>query len=160
MTIRPLDPQSEAEIELVARRMRATLMEVVGAARGEAMYSLDWLQDRVRFHLDPARSTAAVYLAVRPDGTIAGHTIVRIEEEEGRAPFGLFSTTYVAAEHRRQGVATALLEKGEAWIRAQGLGESATYTARDNEPLIEHYRRHGYVLTPANEEMVRLTRTL
>ena len=32
--------------------MRATLMEVLDPARGEAMYTIEWLVDRVRQHLD------------------------------------------------------------------------------------------------------------
>lgn len=160
MRIRPIDPEATDEIDLVAQRMRATLMEVVGQERGEAMYSLDWLRDRVRFHLDPQRSTAAVYLALEDDGSIAGHTIVRRERDEAGAEFGLFSTTYVAPEFRRRGFATALLLRGEAWMREQQLRGSATFTATDNRPLIEHYQRHGYALTPANAEMVRLARSL
>lgn len=160
MHLRPIDPDAPGEIDLVAQRMRATLMEVVGRERGEAMYALDWLRDRVRFHLDPERSTAAVFVAVVEAGAIAGHTIVRRERDEAGAEFGLFSTTYVAPEFRRRGIATALLLRGEAWMREQRLRVSATFTATDNTPLIEHYRRHGYVLTPANAEMVRLARDL
>lgn len=61
--IRPIDSNSLPEIELVATRMRETLKEVVGAERGESMYSMDWLIDRVRFHLDPNLSTAQVLVS-------------------------------------------------------------------------------------------------
>ena len=45
--IRQINPSSSSEIELVAKRMRDTLMEVAGAERGEAMYSMEWLIERV-----------------------------------------------------------------------------------------------------------------
>ena len=82
MIIRPIDPQSAREIELVASRMRATLMEVLDPARGEAMYTIEWLDDRVRQHLD-GRHVGAVFVA-EDDGEIVGHTIVRIEHDTER----------------------------------------------------------------------------
>ena len=154
--IRPLDPSSDAEIALVAERMRATLVEVLGQARGEALYTLEWLRDRVRYHLDPDR-VAAVFLA-EADGEVVGHTILR-REEDG-APLGLFSTIFVAPSHRRQGIASALLRHGEEWIRAQGLPRAATNTGQENTPLLHLFEAHGYRAVLRTEEMVRLVRKL
>ncbi|MEQ1936174.1 MAG: hypothetical protein ABL962_20145, partial [Fimbriimonadaceae bacterium] len=83
MTIRPLNPNSIEEIELVAKRMRLTLMEVISVEEGEKMYTMDWLIERVKFHLDPTLCDGQVFLAEADDGTILGHTIVRIESGEG-----------------------------------------------------------------------------
>ncbi len=162
--IRPVDTSTDDEVVRVATRMRATLMEVLGAERGEAMYELDWLVDRVRFHLDPARCTGAVFVA-DADGEVVGHTIVRVEDEEaagvdGGTTVGLFSTTYVAPEGRRRGVADLLLGRGEAWMRDHGLDTAVTYTDPDNEPLIALYRERGYDLAPAGEDFVRLSHSL
>ena len=41
--IRAIDPQSRAEVELVASRMRQTLVEVLGEEVGGNMYTMDWL---------------------------------------------------------------------------------------------------------------------
>jgi hypothetical protein len=60
--------------------MAETLGEVLGKARGDAMYSREWLVKRVRFHLDPSR-TADVFLA-ETEEQIVGHTIVREEHKE------------------------------------------------------------------------------
>lgn len=68
MVIRPVE---ECEIEIIAERMRATLVEVLGEARGQAMYTMEWLRDRVCFHLDPARSTGAVLVAEEAGGVVA-----------------------------------------------------------------------------------------
>lgn len=158
LRVRPLDAESEAELDLVAERMRATLEEVLGEERGRAMYTLDWLRDRVRFHLDPARSTGAVFVA--EDGAIVGHTIVRVEQDEDGSRFGLFSTTYVAPTHRRAGVAKGLLARGEAWMREHGMRRAATDTSATNEKLISLYEQHGYAIVLRAGEMVRLAKAL
>ena len=161
--IRRVDPGEDAVIALIARRMRLTLMEVIGPEEGERMHTMEWLVDRVRFHLDPARSTAAVFVAhAEPRtpgelGPIAGHTIVRIQQEDAGV-VGLFSTTYVAHEHRRQGFAHALLTTGEGWITEHGMHPAATWTAADNAKLIALYEAHGYAITTRDPPMVRLER--
>jgi GNAT superfamily N-acetyltransferase len=160
LRIRELEPGASDEIELVAQRMRATLVHVLGEERGTALYTLDWLRDRVRFHLDPERSTAKVFLAELRPGEVAGHTIVRREEPSGEPPFGLFSTIYVEPSSRRRGVATALLLQGEAWFREQGLSRAATNTAEHNQPLIAQFQRQGYALVFTANEMVQLSKGL
>lgn len=144
-------PVQDHEVELVAERMRATLVEVLGEARGQAMYTMEWLRDRVRFHLDPSRSTGAVLVAEEAR-FVVGHTIVRVEADGT----GLFSTTYVEPTARRRGVARHLLLAGEAWLSAHPIRELATCTARDNGRLIGLFRAHGYEETDATDEMVRL----
>jgi ribosomal protein S18 acetylase RimI-like enzyme len=160
--IRSLDPGSDAEIDLVATRMRATLIEVLGEAEGASMYSMEWLRDRVRFHLDPARSTAEVFLAVLPEGAIAAHTIVRVETDDAGRTFGLVSTTYVEPSSRRLGVAHALLDHGEAWFRAHHLTAAETYTSDSNTRLIALYQAHGYAITSTHPDkrMVVLSKRL
>lgn len=160
MLIRELEARATEEVELVAQRMRATLVHVLGEERGTALYTLDWLRERVRFHLDPQRSTAKVFLAELSPGVVAGHTIVRREEPEDEPPFGLFSTIYVEPSSRRQGVATALLRRGEEWFRAQDLARAATNTAEHNQPLIEQFGRQGYEIAFAADEMVHLSKSL
>jgi GNAT superfamily N-acetyltransferase len=157
--VRPLAPSSSDEVELVATRMRETLVEVLGDERGGGLYTMEWLRDRVRFHLDPARSTATVLLAENHDGHITGHTIVRIEDEAGKK-LGLFSTIFVERESRRAGVAASLLLAGEAWMVQQHAADAATYTSHSNFKLINLFRNHGYRLAGAESEMVRLTRPL
>lgn len=164
IVIRPVDTATDDEVVFVATRMRATLMEVLGAEQGAAMYELDWLVDRVRFHLDPERCTGAVFVA-DADGEVVGHTIVRVEEDPedpdvDATSVGLFSTTYVAPAGRRRGVADLLLGRGEDWMRAQGQAVAITYTDPDNEPLIALYRERGYDLAAAGDDFVRLSRPL
>jgi GNAT superfamily N-acetyltransferase len=144
LLVRPLDRQAPDEIERVAERMRLTLVEVEGEAVGGSLYTMDWLRERVRWHLDASACTGEVFVAEAPGEGIVGHTIVRVEHGEDGQRFGLFSTTYVVPAWRRHGVAAALLERGQAWLLAQGLPSISTWTSSTNTPLIALYARHGY----------------
>lgn len=164
--LREIDPTSDAEIDLVAQRMRATLIEVEGEETGTALYSMDWLRERVRWHLDAAQVVAQVILAEAEDGVILGHTIVRREFEQDGRQYGLVSTTYVLPDSRRSGVAEALLIAGEEWMRGLGLGICATWTSSTNLKLIRLYEKHGYRQTATHVHeitgtlMVKLERIL
>ena len=61
--IRPLDPTRADEVDLVATRMRATLVEVVDPVEGHTLYTMDWLRQRVRWHLDPGACDGQVFVA-------------------------------------------------------------------------------------------------
>ena len=160
MHIRQIDPTSDEEIGLVAERMRLTLVEVLGEEVGGKMYTMDWLIDRVRFHLDAAKCTGAVFVAEAPDGHIAGHTIVRLEPDDEEGTIGLFSTTYVEPESRRLGVAAELLHAGEVWMIEHGMKKAVTYTDRENEPLKKLYLSHGYGEKEMPNNFVALSKAL
>jgi len=153
--ITPLKREQTALVELIAERMQATLVEVLGEERGASMYSMDWLRQRVLEHLD--REDAAVFVAVDVD--LLGHTIVREEPWSGGV-LGLFSTIHVAPAARRRGVADALFDRGEAWMRERGLARAATHTAAHNTPLHRLCERRGYTIDLRDGEMVRLARDL
>ena len=162
LRIRPIaraqETAHDAEVDLVAGRMRDTLMEVVDHDRGSEMYTMDWLRARVRFHLDSASCTGEVFLAeqqeaTREEGSIVGHTILRIDKED--PTLGLFSTFFVHPHSRRDGVASALLDSGETWFRALGLRRFATNTAATNTKLHRLMERSGYDLVLREGEMVR-----
>ena len=160
MLIRPIQPSSKEEITLVALRMRETLNEVLGPERGTSMYSLDWLQDRVRFHVDPERCEGQVFVAVAPDGVILGHAIIRLEELEGEGPIGLFSTLFVDVNHRRAGVATALMATVEDWLQSKKRTRVVYHTATSNHKLIQLFQKRGYNIALSTEDMVRLVKNL
>jgi GNAT superfamily N-acetyltransferase len=145
INIREIDPASASEIALVAQRMRQTLVEVEGEVVGAGLYTMEWLQDRVRWHLDAVSCTGKVFLAVSVQNKIVGHTIVRVEKDGLGESFGLFSTTFVDPEARRQAVADTLLQHGERWMVEQRMALAATWTSAANEKLIRLYAKHGYV---------------
>lgn len=164
--IRDLDPASGAEVDLVARRMRETLVEVEGEEAGTALYAMDWLRERVRWHLDPANCAGRVLVSTDAAGAITGHAIVREEKDESGRVFGLFSTVFVDPPLRRAGIASRLVDEGEAWMRARRLREAATWTSSTNAKLIALLVRRGYGITAHHVHevtgtvMVRLARPL
>jgi hypothetical protein len=87
--IREIDPILINEIELVAIRMRQTLVKVLGPEKGTVLYTLEWLLERVRWHLDSQQTTAKIYFAEENTRTV-GHAIARIEKDEVNVPCGLF----------------------------------------------------------------------
>ena len=158
--IRPIEPESREEVMLVAQRMRETLMEVLGEERGHSMYSMDWLKQRVLWHLDPANVVGQVFVAESRAGDIVGHTIVRLDHDDNDQEIGLFSTTFVEPTSRRFGVATLLLQQGEAWMRQHNMPEAVTYTDQDNVKLQNLYIRHGYTMSDMPQEFVKLAKLL
>ncbi len=159
--VRSLARDDDAGIELVAERMRLTLIDVLGRDAGASMYSLDWLRERVRFHLDPGRCTGEVFV-VEAAQAVVGHTIVRVDAGDNGAPLGLFSTIYVEPGSRRRGLAAALLAYGEAWLRARGMTTLATNTGARNTPLIALFENHGYAITLSSTDgaMVQLSKSV
>lgn len=164
--IRTIDPRSAAEVELVALRMRQTLVEVEGDKTGNSLYTMDWLKDRVRWHLDAAKSTGQVFLAENREGCITGHTIVRIESDEAGRRYGLFSTTFVEPESRKQAIAASLLDHGEKWMIEHEMPEAVTWTSASNMKLIRLYLKRGYAIVERHSHditktpMVKLAKAL
>ena len=158
-------PRDEADLAWVALGMHLTLVEVDGE-KGRATWPLPLTRARLEELLDPARHVAQVFLAVAPHdpADIAGHTILRLDAMPDGRRYGLVSTTYVDPAHRRAGIADALLEHGEAWIRAQGVNEAATWTSAANVKLIRLYEKHGFAVTETGAKdgspMVRLAKPL
>lgn len=158
--IRDLNPLSENEIRLVADRMRQTLIDVLGPEKGSSMYTMEWLIDRVRWHLDSTNTTARVLLSQNSDGQITGQAIARIERGEDGGSYGYFSTLFVDVGSRRQGIATSFVAFVECWFRELRIPKIVYNTAHNNSKLIDLFKKHGYRITHSGSEMVQLTKTL
>ena len=156
----PLDPDDTASIDLVATRMRLTLVEVLGEERATEMFDHAGLVDRVWWHLDRSdpRRRAEVFLA-RMHTDVVGHTMVRADVVDGEE-LGLFATTYVVPAARRAGVASALLRAGEAWMRERQLPVAATFTDVHNERLLAFYASLGYDCSAIDGEWATARRSL
>ncbi len=157
--IREIDRSSNDEIGLVASRMRQTLIEVMGEERGSNFYSMEWLIDRVRWHLSPER-VAQVFLVVSGKNEILGHAIARIDHEDDKTAFGFFSTIYIHPELRGVGVASQLVRHVNDWVKSLNVSKIVYNTAKDHSKLIYLFEKHGYQITEREGEMVRLTKNL
>lgn len=151
ISIRKLNDGSTQEIALVADRMRATLEEVLGTEQGRTMYTMEWLINRVRQHID-GDLEGAVFVAEDSTNTITGHTIVRSDIGRAGEIIGLFSTIYVVPAYRRQAIASQLIQRGEHWMQEHGLHTFATYTSVTNRKLIQLFAKHGYAVVEENTE--------
>ena len=157
MKFRDIDPKSEAEIHLVAQRMRQTLVEVLGEEKGGSMYTMDWLIDRVRWHLDPKNTNGRVFLSENQSGQITGHAIARIDNG---TTFGYFSTIFVEPHSRRNGIATGLMKHVEDWFSENTILKIIYNTADNHVALIGLFQSHGYEITHAEFAMIQLTKIL
>ncbi len=158
--IREINPQSDIEVGQVAARMRLTLQEVLGEVRGREMYTMDWLIQRVRFHMNSSKCVGQVFLSENDEGFVTGHTIVRLEPDDIGKQIGLFSTIYVEGAFRGKGIAQSLIRRGESWMLEKGMDEAATYTAEDNLPLHRLYSKLGYHQLPVGNGFVKLSKSL
>lgn len=159
MHVRETDPLLDDEIQLVANRMRETLVDVLGQARAEALYTMEWLRARVEWHLSLGPD-AQVLLAENDLGEIIGQAIVRVETDGSGHSYGYFSTIYVAPEYRRQGVAKALIEDVIHWCQVKRLPFAIYNTAYDNQRLIELYQKFGFQEDLRDGDMVQLKKVL
>ena len=94
-----------------------------------------------------AREDAAVFVAERPDGTLAGYVEVGARPyADGceTSPVGYIEAWYVDADVRRHGYGRALLAAAEEWSRERGYREVASDTRLDNEISREAHERSGY----------------
>ena len=83
---------------------------------------------------------------------------MRVEATQEQPPFGLFSTTFVVPERRRDGIAMRLIEVGEEWLQEQGMTRFVTDTSVSNVKLIRLFEQRGYAITLEMDEMVRLSK--
>ncbi|MBY0413048.1 MAG: GNAT family N-acetyltransferase [Bdellovibrionales bacterium] len=157
MIIREINPKSEFEIDLVAHRMQQTLIEVLGYEKGEAMYSIDWLRDRVKWHLDQSTNDGQVFLIENQDQEIVGHAIVRVDFGSS---FGYFSTIFIEPASRKNGLAKKLIKHVETWFKERKTPRIIYNTGTHHIAIIKLFESHGYKISLEQSEMVQLSKNL
>lgn len=94
-----------------------------------------------------SREDGAVFVAERPDGSIAGFV------EAGSRPYadgcdsspvGYIEAWYVDEDVRRRGYGRALLEAAEGWARSRGYTEVASDALLDNVTSQRAHEAAGY----------------
>ena len=94
-----------------------------------------------------ARADAEVFVAERPDGSVAGfvETGTRLYADGcDTSPVGYIEAWYVDPDVRRSGYGRALLAAAEDWARRRGYREMASDAQLDNEVSHAAHRRSGY----------------
>lgn len=156
-SIREINPTVKEEILLVAERMRQTLIEVMGQEKGSTFYTIEWLIDRVYWHLSHER-IAKVMIVENNKSEIIGHAIARIEYDENKKKFGFFSTIFLLPEFRGQGIASEIIDFVENWLFSFDIYKIIYNTAANHFALINLFQKHDYIITESEGEMVRLTK--
>jgi aminoglycoside 6'-N-acetyltransferase I len=94
-----------------------------------------------------ARSDGEVFIAERPDGSVAGFVEVGTRQYADGCdtnPVGYVEAWYVDPDVRRRGYGRALLAAAETWARRQGYREIASDALLDNTASHAAHRRSGF----------------
>lgn len=153
VTIRPLNPNSKQEIDLVADQMQKTLVDVMGPEKGTNYYSKSWLKERVKYHIDLA-DDAVVFVAC-DDNKVIGQAIVRIELDKDKLKYGYFSTIYIQPKYRQQGVASELVKKIINWCSNKRLPYIVYNTAKNHQKMKSLLLKFDFDEALSSDDMVQ-----
>ena len=97
--------------------------------------------------------TNAIYVAVRPDGSLGGFIETsqrKYAEGCHTSPVGYIEGWYVDPDLRSQGIGRGLVRTAESWAKASGLSEMASDCDLENQVSLNAHLALGY------EEVERL----
>lgn len=98
------------------------------------------------------------WLALTPDGRIAGHVDLRARPEKSSAHRALLGMG-VHRDHRQQGLGALLVEHAAAWAREQSIAWIDLDVLSANLPAIALYQRCGFTLAGTLPDMFRIDGT-
>ncbi len=85
------------------------------------------------------------FLIARDEGAAPiGHSIFSMKTDPAGKTYGSFFTRYVVPQHRREGVATRMLEIAECWLSEGGAEYLTAQTHVTNLALQGLFRSRGY----------------
>jgi ribosomal protein S18 acetylase RimI-like enzyme len=98
--------------------------------------------------LDSEKDTLLVAVPLLGDNKVLGLCTVQtlISTAEG-GPVGLLEDLVVAADFRKQGIATKLLAEAVAWAESQGLKRLQLLADKNNESALSFYQKQGWQAT-------------
>jgi hypothetical protein len=86
LVIREIAAGSSDEVDLVARRMQATLVEVEGEANAARLHSLPWIRERLLWHIDNPAVPGRVLVAAPGTGEAVGLFHLDVVDEHAAHP--------------------------------------------------------------------------
>lgn len=118
---------------------------------------MEWLRDRVLWHLDSKNTNGKVYV-VAAKGQVIAHAIARVDQTP--EVFGYFSTLFVEPSFRRTGLAKALVDHVERWFRSENMPFILYNTASSHHTLINLFEKKGFSISLKDGEMIQLKKIL
>jgi GNAT superfamily N-acetyltransferase len=121
------------------------LVPLVDSYRG--FYGQQRSNDTRHYLTERIEEGSALGFIARVEGQAAGFTLIYPTfSTVALAPIWLLNDLYVQENHRRQGIANALLERAEDEARHAGAARIWLRTALDNAPARALYENRGWIL--------------
>lgn len=136
---------SDIQIRPIAIEDIEDLVPLVDSYRG--FYGQERSNDTRKYLTERIEDGSALGFIARVERQAAGFTLIYPTfSTVALAPIWLLNDLYVDENHRRQGIANALLERAEDEARHAGAARIWLRTALDNAPARSLYENRGWVL--------------
>jgi GNAT superfamily N-acetyltransferase len=136
---------SDIQIRPIAIEDIEDLVPLVDSYRG--FYGQERSNDTRKYLTERIEDGSALGFIARVERQAAGFTLIYPTfSTVALAPIWLLNDLYVDENHRRQGIANALLEGAETEARRAGAARIWLRTALDNAPARALYENRGWVL--------------
>jgi ribosomal protein S18 acetylase RimI-like enzyme len=136
-------PAQERDCEFIAGLV-PSLLEFGSPAWNDAAAFAPGFRDVLIAAVRAEGPQSTVLVAEGADGTPLGFISLRVTADAVGAARGHVADLAVAADARRLGVGSALMEAGEAWTRDHGLATVSLDVWSTNERALTFYRELGY----------------
>jgi GNAT superfamily N-acetyltransferase len=149
--LRALDSQSPDELHLVTERCMETVLETIPEFEGRIElaraalpnFSHEEMSAMIRSDLYDANKRLMVAVA---GNQIVGQALYSVKQDEHGVTYGFCYSRYVHPDHRKQGVATALLRDALAWFTAMSARYAIAHTHVTNVALQRLFLASGFSL--------------
>jgi GNAT superfamily N-acetyltransferase len=126
-----------AVVDLVAR-FRVELARFKGR---EKEPNLDAARDELGCYISSKNVLYPTWVAISDDGKLIGYFVCKVSEDVVWA-----ESMYVLPDHRREGIATALFEKGEKLAKQHGNETLYNWIHPNNDGIIRFLQQKGYTV--------------
>ena len=144
-TIRPLDPDSERELNHLCVFSMMTLWESRQEMRVDpaSIEDFGYKAHRHLFRTAAANPAQRCLIALDGEANIVGHSVVVVRSLEGQR-YGYFWSRYVLPKYRRKGLGSRFLRLALDWFSDQGVAWAEVHIHTDNATLRRLFEREGF----------------
>lgn len=145
-TIRPLNPNSDREMNTVVAFSVMTLWESRPELRVDPATVPDFgfASTRSLYQQGVKDPTQQFLIALDHEARIVGHSIINMRTGNDGTRFGYFWSRYVLPEARRKGLSRAFYERAMSWFAEQSAETAEVHVHVDNTVLRNIYEALGF----------------